>query len=252
MKPLKIPRLRRICIAALLPMLLAAVTALLTACSPISLGDVPPSVTSAPADTQADVLRTYYESLIADLKQQLLEVKQADYITRLQYETRIRELEAQLSALESPPFGSDIPVSGDPDTEPPTETQTVTSPLPNHPSASFRYEIRNGGAVILAYLGSSKTVSIPSDIAGYPVTHIADDAFKAAAVTSVILPDTVTHIGWLAFADCTALSSVTIPASVTSIGYGAFDGCPHLTVYCPRDSYAAEFARSFALRVRYT
>ena len=67
MKPLKIPRLRRICIAALLPMIPAAVTALLTACSPISLGDVPPSVTSAPADTQAEALRTYYESLIADL-----------------------------------------------------------------------------------------------------------------------------------------------------------------------------------------
>jgi hypothetical protein len=86
---------------------------------------------------------------------------------------------------------------------------------------------------------------------GYPVTRIADEAFKGTAVTSVIVPDTVTELGWFAFADCTSLTSVTLPASVASIGYGAFDGCPNLTVYCPKDSYAAQFAISFGLRVRY-
>ena len=234
---------------------LAVTASLLAACSPLSLGaDTPstssPSATASP-DVQADSLRAYYEALIADLKQELLDAKQADYIAAQEYEARIRELEAKLTALENTPAGSDIPVSGDPDPEPPAETQAVTTPAPNAPSASFRYEITNGGAVILAYLGTATHVTIPESISGYPVTRIADDAFKASDVTSVILPDTVTHIGWLAFADCSSLTSVTLPASVTSIDYGAFDGCPNLTVYCPKDSYAARFALSFGLRVRY-
>ncbi len=236
-----------------------AILACLTACSSLIPGDASPE-TSPPATTapssDANALRTYYEALLAELKQELLDAKQSDYITRLEYESRIAELESRIESREEAdadpsgrlPDGSDIPVSGDPDPLPPTET---APPAQNAPAAAFRYEIQNGSAVILAYLGSARAVTVPETIVGYPVTHIADDAFKATDVTSVILPDSVTHVGWFAFADCPSLVSVTIPPSVISIGYGAFDGCHNLTLFCPRDSYAAEFARSFGLRVRY-
>ena len=42
------------------------------------------------------------------------------------------------------------------------------------------------------------------------------------------IPDSVTYIGWNAFAGCTSLTEITIPDSVTSIGNGAFSGCERL------------------------
>ena len=47
--------------------------------------------------------------------------------------------------------------------------------------------------------------------------------------TSYTIPDSVTSIGYYAFAGCTGLTSITIPNSVTSIGNRAFCGCTGLT-----------------------
>ena len=57
---------------------------------------------------------------------------------------------------------------------------------------------------------------------------IADEAFRGTALTSIIIPDTVTSIGNSAFAYCTELTSVVIPDSVTSIGSYAFNDCVSL------------------------
>ena len=43
-----------------------------------------------------------------------------------------------------------------------------------------------------------------------------------ARVNNVILPEKITHIGNVAFADCSNLTNIAIPSSVTSIGDGAF------------------------------
>ena len=45
---------------------------------------------------------------------------------------------------------------------------------------------------------------------------------------TVVIPNGVTGIEWLAFKDCTALTDVTIPASVKSIEWDAFSGCESL------------------------
>ena len=45
------------------------------------------------------------------------------------------------------------------------------------------------------------------------------------SLSSVVIPDSVTSIGYKAFSVCTSLSSLVIPDSVTSIGESAFGGC---------------------------
>ncbi len=96
-------------------------------------------------------------------------------------------------------------------------------------------------------------LNIPSEIEGYPVTHINNNAFQyCSAITEVTLPDSLTQIGYNAFYnkdsivkvtfgnglktiyddafyDCDGLTSITIPDSVTAILNNAFEDCSNLT-----------------------
>ena len=49
-----------------------------------------------------------------------------------------------------------------------------------------------------------------------------------AGCQNTIIPNSVTSIGSLAFADCFSLSSITIPNNVTTIGNSAFESCSSL------------------------
>ena len=48
-------------------------------------------------------------------------------------------------------------------------------------------------------------------------------------IKDLVIPNSVTSIGYIAFTGCNSLTSVTIPNSVTSIGNSAFSGCNSLT-----------------------
>jgi hypothetical protein len=91
-----------------------------------------------------------------------------------------------------------------------------------------------GGITITGFTGTNTDVHIPPQIQGMPVTGIGDEAFIGAWIeagdryltighqlTSVIIPDTVAHIGDGAFAN-NLLTSIAIPDSVTHIGREAF------------------------------
>ena len=54
------------------------------------------------------------------------------------------------------------------------------------------------------------------------VTAIGREAFEGWTITSVVIPDTITHIGSFAFRSCWDLTSINIPDSVVSIGTDAF------------------------------
>ena len=62
------------------------------------------------------------------------------------------------------------------------------------------------------------------------------NSFAPAGLTEYNIPDSVTTIGDLAFADCSSLRSVTIPDSVTTIGEWAFSYCSSLTSVTIGDS----------------
>ena len=222
-----------------------------------SCATLSPSGSTPP--TQSDSLsqgeRADYESRIAQLKEAILDLKEEEFITKTEYEARIKALAEEIAALESrlalmntPGTGEDLPVGGKP-TDTSQETTPDTAPPTDTPaSIAFHYEIREGEAVILSYLGKESRVTVPAAIGNYPVTSIEEAAFRATPVSSVVIPDSVTKIGWFAFADCQSLTSITLPASVSSIGYGAFDGCKNVTLYCPSGSYAAKYAVSFGLK----
>lgn len=175
----------------------------------------------------ADTKIAYYEHLVNELQQELLNVKTELYVSRIEYESRISELEKE--AEKTPP--------------------TTESGPPKQDTADFTYELNNGSLTVTSYVGNQKSVTVPASIDGYAVTAIGDRTFSNRSdVTCVVIPDSVTTIGWFAFSGCVALSEVSIPSSVNSIGYGAFQNCnASLTVKCATDSYARLYANSYGI-----
>jgi len=144
----------------------------------------------------------------------------------LDYETRIKELELQLSVLTG-----ETPSEGDDDGE----------------RLTFTYQVMDGKAIITKYNGTATLVTIPAVLDGYTVTAIGERAFEGCSVTAVVVPEGVVDIGWFAFYGCTSLLNVTLPASLRSIGYAVFDGCENVTLACPAGSYAEQYARAYGM-----
>lgn len=77
--------------------------------------------------------------------------------------------------------------------------------------------------------GSDITVEIPSEVNGITVTEIGKDVFKDNKnVGRLIIPDSVTKLGYRMCSGCTALSEVRLPVGLTVIPDEAFDGCSSL------------------------
>jgi len=95
------------------------------------------------------------------------------------------------------------------------------------PESDFRVSLGadNKSAVITGYNGRGGSIMIPDTIQGMPVIQIAEEAFREARVTEVVVPEGVTAIGANAFVGCSRLTRVTLPSTIRSIGSGAFNGC---------------------------
>ena len=83
---------------------------------------------------------------------------------------------------------------------------------------------------LIGYVGEETSISLPSImINGNSNYEIADSAFKGSEdIVNVVIPDSVTSIGYQAFSDCTGLINVVIADSVAFIVDRAFDGCSSL------------------------
>ena len=165
----------------------------------------------------AEARAEYYQTLVVELQKEIISLKNKHASACVEYESRIEELEVALGVPEAAP------------------------------SSDFEYSTKDGEITISAYVGSEKVVSVPDEIGGCPVTHIADAAFENnLTLERVIFPQSLRSVGWFTFRGCIALCEVEIPESVSKIEYGAFDNCnAKLTFVCQQGSYAEEYAQSY-------
>jgi hypothetical protein len=109
----------------------------------------------------------------------------------------------------------------------------------------FEFQVNAAGAVITRYLGPGGSVMIPDLLGGKPVIAIYSAFSGHTGLTSVTIPDGVTHIGDFAFAGSTGLTDIAIPNSVTYIGDDAFSGCTSLASVTIPSSVTHIRARTF-------
>ncbi len=100
------------------------------------------------------------------------------------------------------------------------------------------FEITPDG-VLKKYRGNDRDVVIPDgvrvvgesafvDMKGVERMIMECEDYDAPEMETLTIPDSVTAIGYYAFAYCMNLAEVNIPDSVTSIGERAFEGCESL------------------------
>lgn len=88
----------------------------------------------------------------------------------------------------------------------------------------------DGTCEITRYTGTDAVLTVPETLGGYRVTGIAVTAFRESdTLKQVVLPDSITHLGFSVFSNCRALTSAVLPSRLTQIADGTFRGCESLT-----------------------
>lgn len=131
----------------------------------------------------------------------------------------------------APKIGSSIFSSDDTTVYYSTGASGWKSTFAGRPAVEIPYNLiinADQSFTISGYRGLAQALSIPSTIAGRPVTSIGMYAFGESGLISVIIPTNVTSIGVAAFANCPILTTVTIPNGVTNIAQAAFADCSSL------------------------
>lgn len=130
-------------------------------------------------------------------------------------------------------------------------------------NAEYIYNVYEDHIELVKYIGLKKTVEIPGELDGLPVTHIGFDCFAMAwrvKFTDILMPDSITtvyhgafrgchtiralklsknlkYIGNYAFGFLTDLERIDLPENVVSFGMGAFRNCHSLkTITIPKST----------------
>ena len=81
----------------------------------------------------------------------------------------------------------------------------------------------DGNTVVVASQYKGEAVAVSGNGLGGQYQTLA-----ATTVAGAILPEGMTMIGMVSFAQCTSLTEIVVPSTVTEIGMGAFNGCTAL------------------------
>ena len=117
-----------------------------------------------------------------------------------------------------------------------TDGTTKVSYIRNGEENGFKYKLYSSYVEITGYTGVETDIEIPAEIEGTPVTEIGKNAFHAANITSVKIPDTVIEIREAAFYEAKRLLEVTFGANVQRVGKYAFFSCENLGAVYLNDS----------------
>ena len=147
--------------------------------------------------------------------------------------------------------------------ESPRPLAAMPDTLAPNAESDFTFDAASG--TIEKYVGAAADIVIPRTIGGVEVKQIGVTAFsnlslftilndtnQDAGIRSVVIPETVDHIGDSAFADCIGLERVDCYGPLTRLGRSAFDGCTALeTVVFHNsvrhiDNYAFNFCTALA------
>ena len=105
-----------------------------------------------------------------------------------------------------------------------------TTAIAQETAEGFQYRVETDGTVtITGYSGNGGKMSIPSEVEGAAVRTIGNGAFvNNSTISSVYVPEGVTHIGNGVFNNCSGLVNIELPTTLVSIGEGAFEACGSL------------------------
>ncbi|MBR7142499.1 MAG: leucine-rich repeat domain-containing protein [Clostridia bacterium] len=102
-------------------------------------------------------------------------------------------------------------------------------PLSSTPGIIYDISADGTYAEVIGYTGTAAFVKIADEYNGLPVQKIYMGAFERNyLITNVLIPDTVTFIGYRAFGACDNLESIVIGDSITIIEENAFSACNSL------------------------
>ncbi len=214
-------------IFALLISLITCLT--FSACTQDSPPPIPSVTTEGNENTQNDVQS--YEAQIKELEKKIIELQQNQSVADKETEELLKTLQEKIDELKAQSAQSNAATT--------TKAQATSI---------FIYSISDGKAFIDGFTGNDEHIVIPSEIDGFDVYGITDNAFENYSFKSVIISEGVEEIDWFAFYNCKNLVSITIPSSVRKIGHSAFSGSSkNFTIYCPSGSFAQSYAQSYGI-----
>lgn len=99
----------------------------------------------------------------------------------------------------------------------------------------IKYSLYSNGEAAISYQDEYLTgdIVIPEKVSyndiDYTVTKVDDEAFKnETGITSIVLPNSITSLGFNCFSGCSRLKSITLSENITELGGNCFYGCSSL------------------------
>lgn len=93
----------------------------------------------------------------------------------------------------------------------------------------YLFYILGSDNYLIGYTGSDTDITLPLNYNGEKYSIYNSAFYNCVSITSVTVPEGITHIADSAFRSCTSLKSVRLPDGITQIGLYAFYGCESLT-----------------------
>ena len=143
-----------------------------------------------PAAAEAVELQPTEETMAQELPEEQTTTEETEEATEVPEETEVPD---ETEETEAPTEEAE-PTETEETVEETTE-ETVEEVEANEAEEDFKYNVKNGGAAIEKYTGSSSVVVIPEELGGFKVLSIGSSAFRGnSALTEVVIPVSIFRI----------------------------------------------------------